>query len=210
MCRVALRFCTKHASVIEAQWPEAFSYSTAATGLGLALGYVLGGVHWSPRPEAGGLIGKKVEKVEKTGGFGGNMGKIWGTYGFFKSFLGEQMDFQNIFYGVGGKGPKSTAIFYVCIQLMFGNVSLGMQPYDTTWGQTLRHGLASHFALDETPGLCWHPLCWTHTQFLEKDSMKLEFSCIWTTLPGNQLNHVKQLRIWPVLGLPCSKSNYSN
>lgn len=35
--------------VPEAQWPEAFSYSTAATGLGLALGYVLGGVHWSPR-----------------------------------------------------------------------------------------------------------------------------------------------------------------
>lgn len=35
--------------VAEAQWPEAFSVSTGATGLGLALGYVLGGVHWSGR-----------------------------------------------------------------------------------------------------------------------------------------------------------------
>ena len=35
--------------VPEAQWPEAFSVSTGATGLGLALGYVLGGVHWSSR-----------------------------------------------------------------------------------------------------------------------------------------------------------------
>lgn len=33
----------------QAQWPEAFSVSTGATGLGLALGYVLGGVHWSGR-----------------------------------------------------------------------------------------------------------------------------------------------------------------
>ena len=29
------------------QWPEAFSVSTAATGLGLAVGYLLGGVRWS-------------------------------------------------------------------------------------------------------------------------------------------------------------------
>jgi len=99
LCRVALRFCTKHA-VIEAQWPEAFSYSTAATGLGLALGYVLGGVHWSPRPEVGGFIG---EKVEKTGGFGGNMGKIWGTYGFFFLSLSWKMDFQNFWKWSWGK-----------------------------------------------------------------------------------------------------------
>ena len=33
----------------QAQWPEAFSVSTAATGLGLALGYLLGGVHWAAR-----------------------------------------------------------------------------------------------------------------------------------------------------------------
>ena len=33
--------------VPEEQWPEAFSVSTAATGLGLAVGYLLGGVRWS-------------------------------------------------------------------------------------------------------------------------------------------------------------------
>ena len=85
--------------MIEAQWPEAFSYSTAATGLGLALGYVLGGVHWSPRPEVGGFIG---EKVEKTGGFGGNMGKIWGTcVFFFEVFLGKWIS-RTFGNGVGG------------------------------------------------------------------------------------------------------------
>ncbi|CAJ1447409.1 unnamed protein product [Effrenium voratum] len=49
--------------VPEAQWPEAFSVSTAATGLGLALGYLLGGVHWAAR-----MPGLKTTACNDAGG----------------------------------------------------------------------------------------------------------------------------------------------
>ena len=136
LCRVALRFCTKHA-VIEAQWPEAFSYSTAATGLGLALGYVLGGVHWSPRPLAVSL-GKRWKRLVVLWEYGEDMGNMWL---FFWSLSWNRWISRTFGNGVGGN-DRNPRRWHVCIQLLFGNVSLGMQPYmiqlgvkrcDTDW-----------------------------------------------------------------------------
>ena len=113
----------------------------AGPGSGLCLGgraLVAEAGSWRFDWEKGGKGGKDWEK---TGGFGGNMGKIWGTYGFFKSFLEEQMDFQNFFHGVGGK-DRNPPRFYMfasnwCLETWVWvcnhMIQLGVKRCDTDW-----------------------------------------------------------------------------